>query len=171
MVETALCCQDVLLSRGFTAFSYASREGPGGFLGVEGDLWSNKTRIENQPEVEEWGPVKSPDTTRDLLTQPHRENAGMEKKSRNTLRCWQELTGVSGWFHINGGEARLTMAGKTLTHYMWMLVCPPGSGILLTFTLGFRMCEKWVLSAVLVCPCSYNKFFQVQWLKPWASLM
>lgn len=96
MVETALCCQDVLLSRGFTAFSYASREVPGGFLGVEGDLWGNKTRIENQPEVEEWGPVKSPDTTRDLLTQPHRENVGMEKKSRNTLRSWQELTGVSG---------------------------------------------------------------------------
>lgn len=85
MVETALCCQDVLLSRGFTAFSYASREGPGGFLGVEGDLWDNKTLIENQPEVDKRGPVKSPDT-RDLLTQPHRENAGMGKKSRNTLR-------------------------------------------------------------------------------------
>lgn len=80
MVETALCCQDGLLSRGFTAFSYASREGPGGFLGVEGDLWGNKTRIENQPEVEEWGPVKSPDTTRNLLTQTTQGECGNGKE-------------------------------------------------------------------------------------------
>lgn len=36
---------------------------------MEGDLWGNKTHTENQPEVEERGPVKSPDTTRDLLKQ------------------------------------------------------------------------------------------------------
>lgn len=84
MMETALCCWDALLSRGATAFLHASSEGPGGFLGVEGDLWGNKTRTENQPEVEEWGLVKSPDTTRDPLKQ-HTGRMEEWKRSLETL--------------------------------------------------------------------------------------
>lgn len=85
MVETALCCQDVLLSREFTAFSYASREGPGGFLGVESDLWGNKTLIENQPEGDERGPVKSPDTHQGTYLHSHTGRMQEWERSLETL--------------------------------------------------------------------------------------
>lgn len=104
----------------------------------------------------------------------------MGRKSRNTLRR-QELTGEFVWFQINGEEARLTglpvawgildhHLARTLSNYIWVFARSVSTGAVLTSTLGFRMCEKWMLSTFLVCSCCCNKLFHIQWLKSQASL-
>lgn len=68
-----------------------------------------------------------------------------------------------GYFQLSPGQ-------KTLPNYIWIFARPSSTGTVLTSALGFRMCEKWMPSVVLVSSCCCNKLFHVQSLKSQASL-